>query len=1201
MASSWDRLFDQVAAPAPADDFDALFDRVAKPAKPAASEWERRGIFLVNKRTGEKKLVVPQGAKVAITKEPDPYAGRHPLAVAGEQVKTRVVEGMRSLADLPLLAERARKGLDVASARAGEEIRLGRRALPPAPSGLIPEALAAAGRAPATGAEQGMAALRAPYLKAKDDLATSMAARGASPLASAATDTGLEAAALALDPTNFLPAGSAVDAARAARASTGRAVPGLADDVAAGGVAARSRAIADDVAGPVVPRDFDDFVWQRGFDPENLAAWQVTDLRREHRIALHPDETRFANPRGLPTRHREGGPGPYEAALEAPVTGAPRSLVEARAGEAGYIDTEAARSLARWTRENFTSAGRYRTAADDFSGQAEEFVLSIPKRKEQMEAAHRAEMYKKDLLLQGLDKEVGKVAPTRAARRDVYRQMHQAAVGELPLEQLPPSLQPYVQRGSQLVDDLSDAMVREGAIPQPLQAIVAQNKGKYRHRAYQAFDDPTWGRRVEGGEVEGGMQRWDDAKRFLQAELPDAADDEILGLMRQMADRPQGAEALALYSGSPSKINDVLKRRQNIPAPLRRLMGEYDDFRVSLDKTVHNLAWDLETHKMLRGLAAEGEPLGVFRAADAGPAGKLYQPVPGSDAVSGMSSRSPLADMLTTPGLRRALQSELELAKTTWWQKLSGWTKAGKIVQNPAGIARNFLAHTLTTTANGRQPLDPRLLLGVRRTFRDPLLREEAIRHNVMGQGFAAGEADQYIKWIEASSESPLAQGYNWINRKMATGFHGGDDFWKVYNWLGETQDQMWARGLSREEAMKLAADRVSDSFPTYSRAPSITQKVRSMPILGSPGATFGIESARVLKNNAKFAVLDIKEGLATGNQRLVALGMKRALGMVVGAAGVGAVAMRSRQKNGMTLEQADALRRRVLPRYHQDSELVITDFEPGKSVSYVDLSFLNPFNAVSKPLLAAMRANREDAGPAPAVVEVLETVLGGDIAAVGAFETLTGTRVESLYPPQAGPEIFSWDEPAGEVGKKMAYEGFQNFAPGYMVQGERLLRGAGVLPSQLESGREFKLGQEAVAIAGVRQSTYDIPSRLRGAVKAANGRLAGARARLRSATRVGGLSEDEANTFLDDWTTSYEEMRATVQDARLLGLSRAEVARITQEAGAIPATAAFALSGRETPPPPVLRPSTPEEGKAFRLLMEIYRQRYHASEEPAP
>lgn len=663
----------------------------------------------------------------------------------------------------------------------------------------------------------------------------------------------------------------------------------------------------------------------------------------------------------------------------------------------------------------------------------------------------------------------------------------------------------------------------------------------------------------------------------------DEIDQAILGVMNALADRPQGAEALVIASGAPSRINSILKERANIPAPLRKLMGEYTDFRVSLERTVHNLAWDIETYKMLNGLADDGSALGVFRPEEAGPSGNLYQPVAGNASETGLGSRSPLAGMLTAPELRRALASEVEIAKVGWWSRLAGWTKAGKVVQNPGGIARNFYSHTITTTANGRSAANPRLWGEVRRYMSDPALRDRAIAEGIIGDGFASREVEDYIKWIEASN-NPVAQGYAALSKKFAKAFRWGDDVWRLYNWIGETEDQMAARGLSRPEAEALAADRVKDTFQTYSRAPEIANRIRKNPILGSPAATFTIEGFRNVKNIAKYAAQDIREGLATGNRQLVAMGSRKVVGLLTASLALYATGKAAQKLAGVTQEQVDALRRQVVPRYHQDSEIVVLKAKPGESVSYIDMSFLNPYNGISKPIIAA--ANKGGAG---ALVSVLEQIAGGDIAAENVFELATGKRVESVWPLKTRGEVYSWDEPAGDIARKAGYHAFRGFAPQFLVQGENLGRAVGLIPQQ-DDGFQRELGNELASTAGFRTTKLDLPQRMAASLGGFSSRHGDRLNRVKKDMLDGQLDTGKALDALD---ASYQELRQIVSDYRALGMSDRDILLAAKDKGLGKTLVALALRGEEDPPPPTLRPNDPAEANSYRALMAAYWQRY--------
>lgn len=884
--------------------------------------------------------------------------------------------------------------------------------------------------------------------------------------------------------------------------------------------------------------------------------------------------------------------GPDPAGAGGVVPSLPPQSAGTPPGEAGFIKPSPLQSLGRWAEENFTSGGRFNVAARGFADPAQrELVRGIPKRMEAMEGNYAVAMQRKARLLDDMQREVKKVAPSTEGRRRLRRDMHLAAIGEKPIEEIPAPLQRFVHEGSDLVDQLQEYGIREGALP----AEIARSGGKYRHRAYAAFEDERWLEKVQD------TDDWYAAKSFLQAELGGASEDEVLGIMMQLASREHGASALQIASGGPTRINSILKKREKIPVELRRLMGEYDDFAVSLEKTVHNLAWDIEAYRFWKELGDDGLAAGIFRSPKDGPTELLYRRMPDGEQAAGTSGRGPVAGLLTSEDLKSALLSSFEVAKTSGWAKASGWIKSAKTVLSVQTHGRNVISHGLTAVANGHAQAIAYKLPQYARAFRSQAVREQAVRHGIIGQGALSREVQDYISWMEGT-QNPLAQGYIWATKKAQKAYQWEDDVPRFLQWMAETDDRV-AMGMSRPAAEAYAADIVKETVQTYSRGPLIAQKLSRNPILGSPGVRFTFESARTLKNIAKIGARDIKQGLATGNRAQVWLGVKRMSGLAVSAMAGVAIARAARMEAGMDAEQEESFRRMVAPSYNRNTQMVFwnpeqiwnptaSTFEPGKEITYFDLGFLNPYTAVLRPLIAGQRAINEGAPAAETAYEVLNGIAGGDILAETALEVAFNRRVNQVWPPEQGGKLWNETDPPAEKLQAAAYRIYQGTAPGTAVTAERILRGHGVLPDTSRSGQKFKAWKEYAAIGGPRITTMEIPTAYRRSMGELGGLARDARSAARGRQRETG-AEEAARVYLENWTAIYELAKERAYDGENLGMERPDMARLAEEAGLPRQIIAFALRGEATPPPPTFRPDSVEERDLAAAVLNLYRESY--------
>jgi len=171
---------------------------------PAADdpEWETRGAVQINRRTGQKRPT-PQfaGAAPGLGKLTDPYPGEQGAgsdrAILG-QLAARVKE---SVLRAPETAQSLMQWFTNNMTATPLPVDFG------APGDVYGKGLARDVRE----------SVRSEFEQKKDDLAQHFAVTGGSPVASALADTGLEAAAIYLDPTNRIPITKGAKAARGAK------------------------------------------------------------------------------------------------------------------------------------------------------------------------------------------------------------------------------------------------------------------------------------------------------------------------------------------------------------------------------------------------------------------------------------------------------------------------------------------------------------------------------------------------------------------------------------------------------------------------------------------------------------------------------------------------------------------------------------------------------------------------------------------------------------------------------------------------------------------------------------------------------------------------------------------------------------------------------------------------------------------------
>ena len=110
----------------------------------------------------------------------------------------------------------------------------------------------------------------------------------------------------------------------------------------------------------------------------------------------------------------------------------------------------------------------------------------------------------------------------------------------------------------------------------------------------------------------------------------------------------------------------------------------------------------------------------------------------------------------------------------------------------------------------------------------------------------------------------------------------------------------------SADEIFEMASDRVVNTMPTYGAANPAARFLGRIPF--GTYALFPTEMLRTTKNIIKYAVKDIKEGVATGNKAQVTNGMRKVVGLGATGAGIGAAVDTNNTMYGITEDDKRAL-----------------------------------------------------------------------------------------------------------------------------------------------------------------------------------------------------------------------------------------------------------------------------------------------------
>ncbi|NDG54429.1 MAG: hypothetical protein EBX56_00405 [Betaproteobacteria bacterium] len=447
-----------------------------------------------------------------------------------------------------------------------------------------------------------------------------------------------------------------------------------------------------------------------------------------------------------------------------------------------------------------------------------------------------------------------------------------------------------------------------------------------------------------------------------------------------------------------SKDLQGLKKRKEIPEEIRYLMGEYEDPRVNFLRSALkqiNLYVDQRT---LTNLRDQGFRAGIF----------FDYPAPGTVEIATKGSKvmSPLNGVYTAPDVAEALNN-FDVAYTSnvpglrTFAKINAVIKWSKTVGSLRSQARNFIFNIPIQIQNGnfdfltgkdfgrttqmimsdygigpdtqaiRSELRRAIGLGVVNNAKfnemEALMKDAAIDRGDI-QNFVERHFYKYVaKPVSAGIDSAFA-----IKDFMDFMYMAGDNFHKIALWKYRTRALMDGKKMSKEDAEVEAADYVSNAFATYEKLGRFAKSFRANPFAKN-FISWNAERIRNSYHILKQAIKDLKDPNS------------------------------------------------LAPNYQRSGTLLPVGYDPKKKeVTYIDLSYSDPFDIFRQPINAFMSEESLDKALINAVGTFFGDFLGLSIAAETAAGIIKNERADGtqIVNPKASPavKLMKYSEYAGRV-----------------------------------------------------------------------------------------------------------------------------------------------------------------------------------------
>jgi len=726
---------------------------------------------------------------------------------------------------------------------------------------------------------------------------------------------------------------------------------------------------------------------------------------------------------------------------------------------------------------------------------------------------------------------------------------------------------------------------------------IEGNKGSYLNRSYQAFDDPKWGEKIrKDGEV------MEDARNYLRGQFfeadPEIAENELDDFVEGAIGEILSGKYRDLLSFMASaqlgqKNLGVLRKRKEIAPEIRALMGEYTDPRVNFARSASKMSYLLANHHFLKSVREDGLGKWLTKTRSSG---RMTTQITAFDA----DTMSPLEGLYTTHEMAQAFKEASEPAILKGWLRLylrgNSAVKVGKTILAPTTTFRNFYSAAMFTVMNGHFNWSHAVKaaavtwadLGGHKMKHKAYLRH-LVEMGVLHDNPRAGELADLL--TELAGSDPNKQGFHKRVFDVAQRiYRAGDDFWKIIGFENEKKSFIRS-GMDEKGAEKRAAQRIRDGYPTYSMVPKGIRMLRRFPITGT-FVSFPWEILRTSKNQARFIYEDAKAGRKKAAAR-------RAVGVAVASSITTAISRRLMDLWGISDEDDEAVRA-VAPPWQENAELAYTGFDENGMPTYLDLSHLDPYNYIKRPLIALTNGNYDGMEKVEkALTELVAPFLGLEIT----FSALSG--ILNNKDPDSGSRIWNEAAPADKRLRQGLDYLRKNLQPGFLSNIERTYKA--FHEDYSRSGKKYDMSDELMAWIGFRFTTMNMKQAIsfraqdfaqgkRGAVQILSGPM-GSQANIDDQEIL-----DAYGDMQTSWEGAWKDMHDVINAAMALGSTREEIRQVLKGSG-VSNRDTNALLGGETPQ---WRPSkqfmkrarkralstAPDETRKYALFDEFVRRR---------
>lgn len=635
------------------------------------------------------------------------------------------------------------------------------------------------------------------------------------------------------------------------------------------------------------------------------------------------------------------------------------------------------------------------------------------------------------------------------------------------------------------------------------QQAVEKGLGNYITRSYRIFDSKDYANEVSQQVIQKAknyLRSTDKIQKQAQKlsensimDYQQALDHTVENSIQNILSKSDSVKFIKSAREGAKDVNS-LKRRKEIPEPIRALMGEYEDPIQNYNRTILRVSSLVATGRYLDNVRKAGLNVFLFEKNDSARPKEFNTEI----APSTTDSYSPLSGLLTSPEIAQSLRREPLLNGQIFnsplfkgYLKYVAAVKWSKTIASPGTHGKNIFGNLFFMASNGYT--NPQAYIKAFEEVRNQI--------RVKGEMELSESLEKYIKLgiidksivktelmemfgkseqinVESLLERQQTRYYNmhkkqwWKNVKLGLekAYQLEDDFFKIVSFEMELKRYGKAIGKGQpferldkqvqDEITQLASENTKNIIPNYNRIGSIREIYRSIPVLGT-FVSFQLESYRTAYNTINLA---LKESKTPG---LKSIGAKR-LASVIGFQALyhyaltGFVGDIFGAISDDDEDEAEKYASQVLAPWSKNSNIAIIKAGDGK-FTYIDFSAANPHGQIDR----AIKAMSTGETVAETTVEILKEALGDfldyDIAFGAAISIFNNEK-------PTGGTIWKPDDSVGTIIGSIANVLYKTIEPGLFrsamkIKGadnkvlETIGQGTGYKPQEVDyrKGIEFR------------------------------------------------------------------------------------------------------------------------------------------------